>query len=340
MSSALPAPLVPLIHGVAPGASPVLVPQLGVGTYKVGDAEAERVVSEALALGYRHVDTAQMYGNEAGVGRALAAGGLPREEFFVTSKLDNLNHCRPDALSSFERSLEALGLEVLDLFLVHWPLAASPGLSLVETWETMIEILVGGRVRAIGVSNYQAGHLRTVIGATGVTPSVNQIEIHPYLTQTALRSIHRELGVVTESWSPLGRGRVLADPGVGRVAAELGVTPAQVVIRWHLQHGLVVFPKSTDVERLRVNAEVLRADARAHASAGRARPGPAHGLAPRSRPGLRSRSGRPAVAPGGATGHGRAGPGRLQAAGRRQPAARPNRGRLTSSAADPGSRAS
>ena len=257
MSSALPAPLVPLIHGVAPGASPVLVPQLGVGTYKVGDAEAERVVSEALALGYRHIDTAQMYGNEAGVGRALAAGGLPREEFFVTSKLDNPSHRRPDALSSFERSLEALGLEVLDLFLVHWPLAASPGLSLVETWETMIEILAGGRVRAIGVSNYQAGHLRTVIGATGVTPSVNQIEIHPYLTQTALRSLHRELGVVTESWSPLGRGRVLADPGVGRVAAELGVTPAQVVIRWHLQHGLVVFPKSTDVERLRVNAEVF-----------------------------------------------------------------------------------
>ena len=257
MSSALPAPLVPLIHGVAPGASPVLVPQLGVGTYKVGDAEAERVVSEALALGYRHVDTAQMYGNEAGVGRALAAGGLPREEFFVTSKLDNPNHRRPDALSSFERSLEALGLEVLDLFLVHWPLAASPGLSLVETWETMIEILAGGRVRAIGVSNYQAGHLRTVIGATGVTPSVNQIEIHPYLTQTALRSLHRELGVVTESWSPLGRGRVLADPEVGRVAAGLGVSPAQVVIRWHLQHGLVVFPKSTDVERLRVNAEVF-----------------------------------------------------------------------------------
>ena len=157
MNPALPAPLVPLVHGIAPGASPVLVPQLGVGTYKVDDAEAERVVAEALALGYRHVDTAQMYGNEAGVGRALATSGLPREEFFVTSKLNNPNHRRPDALSSFERSLEALDLEALDLFLVHWPLAASPGLSLVETWETMIEILAGGRVRAIGVSNYQAG---------------------------------------------------------------------------------------------------------------------------------------------------------------------------------------
>ena len=252
---ALSVPAIALTRGT--NGEEVLIPQLGFGTYKVSADEAERVVGDALEVGYRHIDTAQMYGNEAGVGRAIKASGLARQDLFVTSKLNNPNHRREDALRSFDTTMEALDLEVLDLFLVHWPLADSPGIDLVDTWRTMIEILHSGRVRAIGVSNYQAGHLRIVIGATGVTPSVNQIEIHPYLTQTALRSLHRELGVVTESWSPLGRGRVLADPGVGRVAAELGVTPAQVVIRWHLQHGLVVFPKSTDVERLRVNAEVF-----------------------------------------------------------------------------------
>ncbi|NDR54153.1 aldo/keto reductase [Actinomyces sp. 565] len=256
MSAAIPAPALPLRQGTA-GADPVAIPQLGFGTYKVGDADAERAVSQALEAGYRHIDTAQMYGNEAGVGRALAASGIPREQLWVTSKLNNPNHRRDDALRSFDATLRDLQLEVLDLFLVHWPLANSPGIDLVDTWRTMIEILRSGRVRAIGVSNYQAEHLRTIVDATGVVPAINQIELHPYLIQRELRNVHEELGIVTESWSPLGRGRLLEDPELVRVAAELGVTPAQVIVRWHLQHGLVVIPKTTHAVRMRENADVF-----------------------------------------------------------------------------------
>ncbi|VEG28742.1 aldo/keto reductase [Actinomyces howellii] len=247
-------PTLRLLHGTSQDV--VSIPQLGFGTYKIGPSEAERAVTRALEAGYRHIDTAQMYGNEAGVGRALAASSIPREQLWVTSKLDNPNHAREDALTSWEASMEALGLEVLDLFLVHWPLAHSPGIDLVDTWRTMIEILESGRVRAIGVSNFQAEHLRTIIEATGVSPAVNQIELHPYLTQRPLRERHAELGVITQSWSPLGRGRLLKDPVVASVAAGLGVTPAQVVIRWHLEHGLVVIPKTVDPHRMAVNADV------------------------------------------------------------------------------------
>ena len=247
-------PALRLLHGTSQDV--VSIPQLGFGTYKIGPSEAERAVTRALEAGYRHIDTAQMYGNEAGVGRALAASSIPREQLWVTSKLDNPNHAREDALTSWEASMEALGLEVLDLFLVHWPLAHSPGIDLVDTWRTMIEILESGRVRAIGVSNFQAEHLRTIIEATGVSPAVNQIELHPYLTQRPLRERHAELGVITQSWSPLGRGRLLKDPVVASVAAGLGVTPAQVVIRWHLEHGLVVIPKTVDPHRMAVNADV------------------------------------------------------------------------------------
>ena len=252
---ALSVPAIALTRGT--NGEEVLIPQLGLGTYKVSDDEAERVVCDALEVGYRHIDTAQMYGNEAGVGRAIKASGLARQDLFITSKLNNPNHRREDALRSLDTTMEALDLEVLDLFLVHWPLADSPGIDLVDTWRTMIEILHSGRVRAIGVSNYQPEHLNRIVEATGVVPAVNQVELHPWLTQSELRSVHEQLGVVTESWSPLGRGRSLTDPKVIEIADAIGVSPAQVVIRWHLQNSLVVIPKSTHRERMTANADVV-----------------------------------------------------------------------------------
>ena len=252
---ALSVPAIALTRGI--NGEEVLVPQLGLGTYKVSDDEAERVVCDALEVGYRHIDTAQMYGNEAGVGRAIKASGLARQDLFITSKLNNPNHRREDALRSLDATMEALDLEVLDLFLVHWPLADSPGIDLVDTWRTMIEILHSGRVRAIGVSNYQPEHLNRIVEATGVVPAVNQVELHPWLTQSDLRSVHEQLGVVTESWSPLGRGRLLTDPKVIEIADAIGVSPAQVIIRWHLQSSLVVIPKSTHRERMTANADVV-----------------------------------------------------------------------------------
>ena len=252
---ALSVPAIALTRGT--NGEEVLIPQLGLGTYKVSDDEAERVVCDALEVGYRHIDTAQMYGNEAGVGRAIKASGLARQDLFIPSKLNNPNHRREDALRSLDTTMEALDLEVLDLFLVHWPLADSPGIDLVDTWRTMIEILHSGRVRAIGVSNYQPEHLNRIVEATGVVPAVNQVELHPWLTQSELRSVHEQLGVVTESWSPLGRGRLLTDPKVIEIADAIGVSPAQVVIRWHLQNSLVVIPKSTHRERMTANADVI-----------------------------------------------------------------------------------
>ena len=255
MNTVVPASPAFLIRGTNEPA-PLRMPRLGAGTYKIDAERVEHVVRDALGVGYRHIDTAQMYGNESGVGTAIADSGIPRDELWVTSKLDNPNHRRDDALRSFEATMRDLRLDVLDLFLVHWPMAHSPGIDLVDTWRTMIRILESGRVRAIGVSNFQAEHLRTIIEATGVTPAVNQIELHPYLLQKPLRALHDSLGIVTESWSPLGRGRLLQDPVVIDAAAALGVTPAQVVIRWHLQHDLVVIPKTTQLERMCTNADV------------------------------------------------------------------------------------
>ncbi|WP_314453821.1 aldo/keto reductase [uncultured Actinomyces sp.] len=252
---ALSVPAIALTRGT--NGEEALIPQLGLGTYKIPDDEAERVVSDALEVGYRHIDTAQMYGNEAGVGRAIAAAGLPRQDLFITSKLNNPHHRREDALRSFDATMETLGLEVLDLFLVHWPLADSAGIDLVDTWRTMIEILHSGRVRAIGVSNYQPEHLRRIVEATGVVPAVNQIELHPWLIQSELRSMHAQLGITTESWSPLGRGRLLTNPVVMDIAETVGVSPSQIIIRWHLQKSLVVIPKSTHRGRMVTNADVL-----------------------------------------------------------------------------------
>ena len=255
MNTVVPASPAFLIRGTNEPA-PLRMPRLGAGTYKIDAERVEHVVRDALGVGYRHIDTAQMYGNESGVGTAIADSGIPRDELWVTSKLDNPNHRRDDALRSFEATMRDLCLDVLDLFLVHWPMAHSPGIDLVDTWRTMIRILESGRVRAIGVSNFQAEHLRTIIEATRVTPAVNQNELHPYLLQKPLRALHDSLGIVTESWSPLGRGRLLQDPVGIDAAAALGVTPAQVGIRWHLQHDLVVIPKTTHLERMRTNADV------------------------------------------------------------------------------------
>ena len=257
--SELPAPFPAPTVQLSTGAS---MPQFGFGTYKVPDDQAEGVVSEALALGYRHIDTAAMYGNERGVGRALAASGLARDDLFVTTKLNNPDHEPQAAREGFARSLDLLGLDHVDLYLIHWPLAAST--DYVATWRTVLEFTQDGRARAVGVSNFQPNHLQAIIEATGVVPAVNQIEVTPYLTQEPLRALHQELGIITEAWSPLARGRVFDDPAVGAVAERLGCTPAQLVLAWHMARGDVVFPKSTSPERMRDNAgaiEVLRSGA-------------------------------------------------------------------------------
>ena len=243
-----PVPLLTLNNGVQ-------IPQLGLGVWQVDPAETQRVVEDAFEVGYRHIDTAQMYGNEAGVGAALAASGLPRDEVFVTSKLNNNRHERTAALESFDRTLEALGSDHVDLFLIHWPLPEVG--DYVDTWHAMEEIYESGRARAIGVSNFHQHHLDRLAAEASVTPAVNQIECYPYLTQDALRAYDEDHGIVTEVWSPLGSGTVLADATLARVAAAHGVSPAQATIRWHLQRGDVVFPKSTHKERLVENLDVL-----------------------------------------------------------------------------------
>lgn len=243
-----PVPLLTLNNGVQ-------IPQLGLGVWQVDPAETQRVVEDAFEVGYRHIDTAQMYGNEAGVGAALAASGLARDEVFVTSKLNNNRHERSAALESFDRTLDALGSDHVDLFLIHWPLPEVG--DYVDTWHAMEEIYESGRARAIGVSNFHQHHLDRIAAEASVTPAVNQIECYPYLTQDALRAYDEDHGIVTEVWSPLGSGTVLADATLARIAAAHGVSPAQATIRWHLQRGDVVFPKSTHKERLVENLDVL-----------------------------------------------------------------------------------
>jgi len=233
----------------------VKIPQLGLGVWQVAPGETQRVVEDALEIGYRHIDTAQMYGNEAGVGAALASSGLPRDEVFVTSKLNNNRHERTAALASFDRTLAALDSGYVDLFLIHWPL---PGVGdYGDTWNAMEEIYESGRARAIGVSNFHEHHLDRIAAEATVTPAVNQIECYPYLTQDPLRAYGKQHGIVTEVWSPLGSGTVLGDTTLAAIAADHEVSPAQVVVRWHLQRGDVVFPKSTHKERLVENLDVF-----------------------------------------------------------------------------------
>ncbi|MEU9272180.1 aldo/keto reductase [Streptomyces sp. NPDC048251] len=232
------------------------LPALGLGTWPMDDAEAERSVAEALGLGYRLVDTATNYRNESGVGRGVARGGVPREEIVVATKLPGRHHGYEETLASFEESRQRLGLDYVDLYLIHWPLPRVD--RFVDSWRAMIKLREDGLVRSIGVSNFTAGHIERLEKETGVLPSVNQIELHPLFPQDELRAFHETKGVRTESWSPLGRGStLLEDPAVVSVAESLGVTPGQVVLRWHLQLGTVPIPKSSSPERQRANLDVF-----------------------------------------------------------------------------------
>jgi 2,5-diketo-D-gluconate reductase A len=233
----------------------VQVPQLGFGVFQVPPDETKDAVLTAFEVGYRHIDTAQGYGNEQGVGDALAASGLARDEVFVTSKLNNSNLTPEDAIASFELTLEALRSDYVDLFLIHWPL---PTVSdFVERWRTLEELYRSGRARAIGVSNFQPHHLRKLHAETTITPAVNQVEIHPYLTNDEIRAFDAEHGIATEAWSPIAKGKVLEDPVLVRIAGQLGRTPAQVTLRWHIQRGDIVFPKSVTRKRVEENFEIF-----------------------------------------------------------------------------------
>ncbi|GAA4836465.1 aldo/keto reductase [Luteimicrobium xylanilyticum] len=229
----------------------VRIPQLGFGVFQIPPEETRDAVATALEVGYRHIDTAQMYRNEQGVGEAVRASGIPRDEIFVTSKLSNAFHDHDAALASFDRSLETLGFDQLDLFLVHWPLPEVG--SYVDTWKAMEEIYASGRARAIGVSNFQPHHLRRLHTETTVVPAVNQVEVHPYLTQDELRAFDAEHEIATEAWSPIAQGLVLDDPVIVQIAKDHDRTPAQVVLRWHVQRGEIIFPKSVTRSRVEEN---------------------------------------------------------------------------------------
>ena len=232
------------------------MPQLGLGVWRVPDDEADAAVAEALRVGYRSIDTAAIYGNEAGVGRGIVASGVPRQEIFLTTKLANSEQGHDSALRAFDKSLELLGTDYVDLYLIHWPQPKRD--DYVDTWRAFVELQREGRARAIGVSNFTAAHLTRLIDETGVAPVLNQIELHPYLAQREMRAFHAEHGIATEAWSPLGQGgEILSDPTITALAEKYGRTPAQVVLRWHLQSGTVVIPKSVTPSRIAENFDVF-----------------------------------------------------------------------------------
>jgi 2,5-diketo-D-gluconate reductase A len=234
----------------------VQIPQLGFGVFKIPPAETKEATLTALEVGYRHIDTAEMYGNEREVGEAVRASGIDRGELFVTSKLNNGFHDPDDAAKAFQGTLDALDIGYVDLFLMHWPL---PGIgNFVDTWKAMERMVEGGRTRAIGVSNFQQHHLRRLFEEGGtIVPAVNQIEIHPYLTQDDLRAFDREHGIATEAWSPIAKGKVLDDPVLQRIADRIGRSTAQVTLRWHVQRGDIVLPKSVTRRRVEENFAIF-----------------------------------------------------------------------------------
>ncbi|MFD7994609.1 aldo/keto reductase [Streptomyces mexicanus] len=233
----------------------VEIPQLGFGVFQVPDEQTTAAVSAALEAGYRSIDTAAIYGNEAGVGRALAGSGIARDDLFVTTKLWNADQGYDATLKAFDASLAKLGLDYVDLYLIHWP---TPARDLYrESWKAIEKLAADGRIRAAGVSNFQPAHLERLIADSELVPAVNQIELHPGLQQSELRATHARLGIVTEAWSPLAQGAVLKDEAVTTIAARHGKSPAQVVLRWHLQLGNVVIPKSVTPARIRENLDVF-----------------------------------------------------------------------------------
>jgi 2,5-diketo-D-gluconate reductase A len=232
------------------------MPQLGFGVFQVPNDQTTAAVLAALEAGYRSIDTAAMYRNEEGVGKAIAESGIPRNELFITTKLNNNAHGTAEARRAFDESLSRLGLDYVDLYLVHWPLPAKD--RYVETWRALAAIHREGPARAIGVSNFQIGHLKRLFTETDVVPAVNQVELHPYLTQEPLRAFHDRHGIATESWSPLAKGgELLTDPIITGLAEKYGKTPAQIAIRWHLELGNVVIPKSVTPARIKENIDVF-----------------------------------------------------------------------------------
>jgi 2,5-diketo-D-gluconate reductase A len=236
------------------------IPQLGFGVFKVDPAETAAAVRSALETGYRHIDTAQMYGNEKGVGEGIREAGLDRAQVFITSKLNNGFHRPDDARRAFEETLRELGTDYVDLFLIHWPLPTLYDGDFVSTWKTLEDFKADGRARSIGVSNFGIHHLQELARDTGITPAVNQIEVHPYFTNDEVRAYGIEHNIATEGWSPIARGKVLGDPVVIRIAKAYGVHPAQVVLRWHIERGDIVFPKSVHPQRMKDNFEVFDFD--------------------------------------------------------------------------------
>ena len=233
------------------------IPQFGFGTYKISAEDCVDTVKYALDLGIRHIDTAQMYHNEAEVGRAIEESGIPREEIFLTTKLNNDKHLPEDARRSFAQSLEDLRTDYVDLFLIHWPLPTLYGGDFVQTWRTLLEFEQEGRARTVGVSNFQIPHLERLLKETGVMPAVNQVEIHPHFANNQLRAFHLEHNILTEAWSPLARGTIFGDEKVISAAKRLGKTPAQVVLRWGIERGDVLFPKSVTPERIKENLDIF-----------------------------------------------------------------------------------